>query len=155
MSISRPSYLNISHLWLATLALSLFTLPAFGQVKNTKKLSRIPPPSSESLIRRLELFVQYDRAREYEKQFDLLSRSYLGSNKFDREAYVEFRRKEVRGTLLEIKIHKARLHPKENYVEMATSTKRTYKGRVVDDIWNFTAYLQDGEWYFDYAWIDI
>jgi hypothetical protein len=130
-------------------------MPVFGQVKNTKKLSRIPPVLREKLIQRLELFIQYDRAHEYEKQFDLLSRSYLESNKFDREAYVEFKRKEIRGTLLEIKIHEAILHLKENYVEIPASAKTMYKGRVIDDSWNFTAYLQDGEWHVDYTWVDI
>jgi hypothetical protein len=130
-------------------------MPVFGQVKNTKKLSRLPSPLREGLIRRLELFVRYDRAREYDKQFDLLSRSYLESGKFNREAYVEFKRKEIRGTLLEIKIHGVVLHLEDNYVAIPASAKTMRKGRVVDDIWNFTAYLQDGEWYFDYAWVDI
>ena len=148
-------YRKVFYLLLAASILVSLTLPVFGQVKNKKKLSRIPPALRESLLQRLELFIQYDHAHEYDQQFDLLSRSYLESNKFNREAYVEFKRKGIRGTLLEIKIYDVVLHLKDNYVEIPISAKTMYRGRVVNDSWNFTAHLQNGEWYFDYTWIDI
>ncbi|MCA1838188.1 MAG: hypothetical protein LC674_05335, partial [Actinobacteria bacterium] len=59
----------------------LLAVPVSGQVANTKKLSCVPPELRDKLVKRLELFIQYDQAHEYEKQFDLLSHSYLESNK--------------------------------------------------------------------------
>jgi len=133
----------------------LFSLSVFGQVKNTKKLACLPPESREGLVKRLELFIQYDRAREYGKQFDLLSHSFVANMKFDREAYIEFRHKEIIGTLLELKIYDMILHLKEGYIEIPALAKTKYKGNVVDDSWIIKAYVQDGEWYFDYTWIDV
>ena len=135
--------------------LVLLAAPTLGQVGNTKKLSCVPLGLRENLVKRLELFIKYDRSHEYEKQFDLLSRSYLESNKFNREAYVEFKRKEVRGTLLEVKLYDAIIDLRHSAVQMPMTAKTKYKGNIVDDSWIITAYLQDGEWYFDYTWIDV
>jgi len=135
--------------------LVLLAAPASGQVRNAKQLSRVPTELRDRLVKRLELFIQYDRAHEYERQFDLLSRSYLESNKFSRESYVEFKRKEVRGTLLEVKLHNATIDLKRGVVRLPVAAKTKYEGKVVDDSWIINAYLQDGEWYFDYTWVEV
>jgi hypothetical protein len=137
------------------IAVVLSATPTFGQVKNTGKLSRVPANVRDKLIQRLELFVQCDKARDFNKQFDLLSPSFLRRDNFTRQTYVEFRRKEIRGSLLSVSIDHVHPHLREGYVDISISAQTLYKGRNASDTWIFTAYLQDGEWFFDYNWVDI
>jgi hypothetical protein len=62
---------------------------------------------------------------------------------------------EVRGALLGIKIWDAVSHLNEGYIVIPIEAKTLYRGQEIKDRWIFTAYLQNGEWYFDYTWVDI
>jgi hypothetical protein len=137
------------------LAIVLFScIPIVGQIKNVKLLSDIPPTLRERLVRRLELFIAYDRSHQYDKQFDLLSRRYFGGNHLDRSAYIQDRQTDNRGTFLEMEIYAVQPHVEKKYVEIQASIKSRYGVKTRHFDWNFVCDLQDGEWYFHYFKLD-
>jgi hypothetical protein len=139
----------------APLAITLFACATgVGQVKNVKMLSSIPPALRKSLVRRLELFMVYDRSHQYDKQFDLLSKRYFNGNHLDRASYIQDRQSDNRGTFLEMRIYGTDLHLKDNYVELQMSVKSRYAGHTRTYPWNFVCDVQNGEWYFHYFKLD-
>src|SRR4051812_42543317 len=68
----------------------LAALPAFGQEANLeKRFAPVPASMRARLIERLNLFLEYDRAGEYEKKFDLFSEYYLTGLKWTQADYVK------------------------------------------------------------------
>src|SRR4051812_18322642 len=85
--------------------------PAFSQTKEQKKEQRafaaIPQHLRARLIERLNLYVEYERSRQYEKLYELLEESVADQPKISREEYVAASRKRIaegyRDALLEFK----------------------------------------------------
>ena len=83
------------------------TVNAQGKVQ--KKFEAVPEHLRARLIERLELYVEYERTRQYDKLYDLLLESIAVPLKLDREAYVAASEgtiaKGYRSVLLKFKPH--------------------------------------------------
>ena len=90
---------------------SVMVVPTYAQTKEQKKEQKvfavIPQHLRERLIERLNLYVEYERMKQYEKLYDLLWDYVVDPNSLSREAYVEAVRKRIaegyRSVLLEFK----------------------------------------------------
>ncbi|MCA1588929.1 MAG: hypothetical protein LC734_00785 [Acidobacteria bacterium] len=146
--------------FLLTLLVSGGIAPAYSQTKEQKKQQKIfaavPEHLRARLIQRLDLYVEYERTRQYEKLYDLLWEYVVNPNNLSREAYVNASRKTIaegyRSILLKFK-------PTD-----ATDLSLEDKGIVRYDIWGTAkvksegkVYVKDaaiearwinGEWYF-------
>lgn len=60
-----------------------------AQSKFQKKFEAVPEHLRARLIERFELYVEYERNKQYDKLYDLLLESIAVPLKLDREAYVE------------------------------------------------------------------
>jgi hypothetical protein len=86
-------------------------VPAYSQTKEQKKEQKVfavvPPHLRTRLIERLNLYVEYERAQQYEKLYDLLWEYVVNPNSLSREAYVDASKKTIakgyRSILLEFK----------------------------------------------------
>ena len=65
------------------------------QKKQQKVFAAIPENLQAKLIERLNLYVEYERARQYEKLYDLLLESAAASNGSSREAYISVSKKAI------------------------------------------------------------
>jgi hypothetical protein len=139
------------------LFLMLLAIPASAQLRNPKKLAKLSTPLQERLIERLNLYIEYDRTGQYDKQYDLLSNSYIERMKLNKESYPKTKIKwgDTVGVLLEFKAKYIDVKLNHNMVVMAGEARIIYKGRKVFQAANITAYLQNDEWYFDVAFIEI
>src|SRR4051812_20378259 len=74
--------------------LCLLVLPARGQEEwaSEKKFAPVPVAVRARLVERLKEFLEYDRAAEYEKKFDLFSKSYLSVAKWTKADYARVMR---------------------------------------------------------------
>lgn len=61
---------------------------ASPQGKVQRRFEAVPEHLRARLIERLELYVEYERARQYEKLYDLLLESIAVPQKLDRAAYI-------------------------------------------------------------------
>ena len=70
--------------------LCLLLTPALGQEADSeKRFATVPVATRSRLIERLNQFLEYDRAAEYEKKFDLFSDYYLMVLKWKKGDYVK------------------------------------------------------------------
>jgi len=82
----------------AFIVMMLAAPAAYAQNTNSKAFEAIPPPLRQRLVERLALYVEYQRSRQYDKLYDLLSwstiqRVYRGQSK---EEFVRAIKKETR-----------------------------------------------------------
>jgi hypothetical protein len=90
---------------------SVMSVPTYSQTKEQKKeqevLAAIPQHLRARLIERLNLYVEYERTKQYEKLYDLLWDYVVDPNSLSREAYVNASKKTIaegyRSILLEFK----------------------------------------------------
>jgi hypothetical protein len=64
---------------------------ALGQVTNSKKFHSVPEPLRDRLVARLNLYIENERTRQYEKLWDLLSPAYIAQQRLSRENYLQYR----------------------------------------------------------------
>jgi len=97
--------------FLLTFLVSGVIVPAYSQTKEQKKEQKIfaavPEHLRARLIQRLDLYVEYERTKQYEKLYDLLWEYVVNPNNLSREAYVNASKKTIaegyRSILLEFK----------------------------------------------------
>lgn len=95
----------------ATFLLLIISPVIFAQapshIKDEKAFAIVPQQMRERLIERLNLYVEYERTRQYEKLYDLLLESVATPTNLSRDAYVEASKKTIakgyRSVLLEFK----------------------------------------------------
>lgn len=144
---------------LACFASGMFA-PTYSQTKEQKKeqkvFAAVPQHLRARLIERLNLYVEYERTKQYEKLYSLLWEYVVDPNSLSREAYVNASKKTVaegyRSILLEFK--------PTGTIDLSVNEE----GLVRYDIWGTakvdsegTIYKKDaaiearwinGEWYF-------
>src|SRR6267142_6824442 len=134
-------------------------LPASGQVENSKKFRPVPAQLRERLVERFNLYVEYERTRQYEKLFDLLSQEYISNQHLTREGYLQSRLKDK---LVEFKpraVTKSPVGwivkrdvkykiPNVNVYQIIGIAKFQRGAEVVEEERHLEARLQDNDWYF-------
>lgn len=92
---------------MAVAVILMMVAAANAQSKVQKKFEAVPEHLRARLIERLELYVEYERNKQYEKLYDLLLESIEGPLKLDRETYVEASKRTIakgyRSVLLKFK----------------------------------------------------
>ena len=131
-------------------------LPASGQVENSKKFRPVPAQLRERLVERFNLYVEYERTRQYEKLFDLLSQEYISNQHLTREGYlqsrlldklVEFKPRAVTKEPARVYL-KGVIIPNLNVYEIIGIAKFQRGAKVVEEERLLEARLQDNDWYF-------
>jgi hypothetical protein len=114
----------------------------------------------ERLVLRFNLFVEYERHGDYDKQFDLLSEDYLASLKsvnVGRDNYVEFKRKicDTLGCLVELRVITAGdLQPSDNErLSIFAGAKLRKDHRTYYQQTRLIAYLKQEDWFFSMWYI--
>jgi hypothetical protein len=88
-----------SKIILLCLGIFIFVSQSFGQANGFKKFDSVPVPIRESLIERLNLFLEYERTDQYEKKYDMFSdytKTVLWKRKGD---YVKFQQDRKTGVI--------------------------------------------------------
>lgn len=116
-----------------------------------KVFDAVPAESRERFVERLKEFVSYEKAREYEKLYELISD--IDYKKTGKEAYAKSRLElEKRlGVLREFtptSVINVSLQDGAPTYSLIGRAKVFLKGRVVEKEMTMTARLQHGEWYF-------
>jgi len=93
----------------AALMMTMMAATVYSQGKVEKKFEAVPEHLRARLIERLDLYVEYERTRQYEKLYDLLLESVAVPRTLDREGYAEASRRLIakgyRSVLLKFKPH--------------------------------------------------
>jgi hypothetical protein len=74
----------------------VFCLPSSGQTISNRQLARLHLPNHvrDKLAERFRLFIQYEKAQSYDKQFELLAKKHLANllhMEVNKESYVKFK----------------------------------------------------------------
>ena len=106
------------------------------------------------MSKKFQLFVEYEKAQAYDKQYDLLARDHLATllhMNVERESYVKFKRDTQRteGRLLELTVKRIKKNPgyPENFV-LSVIAKMQKGEREYSDRPICVAYLVNGDWRF-------
>jgi hypothetical protein len=147
-------------LLLITIVAATFT-SAFSQTREQKKEQKvfadIPQNLRARLIERLNLYVEYERSRQYEKLYSLLQESGNDQPKFSREEYVAASRKRIaegyRSMLLEFKPTAAinlSLNDDDKAIRYSIWGKARFDdgGKSSERDAAIHAYWINGDWYF-------
>jgi hypothetical protein len=123
---------------------------------NRKQLSQLGLSAAErnELMKRLKLFVEYEKAGAYDKQFELLAQDHLASLvrlDVNEQNYVKFKEEieAATGKLLELKVKSIKRMPdRAGGFNFTVAVKRQKEGRIYSDMPIFAGYLVNGTWYF-------
>ncbi len=119
---------------------SVLFAQALSRTKEEKVFAAVPQHLRPMLIERLNLYVEYERTKQYEKLYDLLWESVATPTNLSRDAYVEASKRTIaqgyRSVLLEFK-------PTDTLVLTIND-----EDLVRYDIWG-TAKVDDGEKIFE------
>jgi hypothetical protein len=135
-------------------ALFCWALVASGQVTGSRKFHAVPKPLRDRLVARFNLYVEYERMRQHEKLWDLLSQAYVANQKLTRDKYLRYRPKDI---LLEFKpraVSKSYIPGTVNVFEIHGVAKFQRGNEVVTADRLLEARLQDNEWYSS-DWLQI
>ena len=144
---------------LASLA-SVTFVPAYSQTKEQKKeqkvFAAIPQHLRARLIERLNLYVEYERTKQYEKLYDLLWEYVVNPSSLSREAYVDASKKTIaegyRSILLKFKptgtIDLSLNDEGEVRYDIWGTAKVNSEGEIYEKDAAIEARWINGEWYF-------
>src|SRR5215510_161969 len=121
---------------------------ASGQVTNSKKFHPVPESQRNQLVARLNLYIEYERSRQYENLWDLLSQAYIANQRLSRENYLQYRPDD---RLLEFKpkaVIKSPIREYVNVFEIHGIAKFRRGNKVVMEDRLLEARLQGDDWYF-------
>jgi hypothetical protein len=138
------------------LAIMLVAVCARGQGKEEKVFDAVPEASRARLVERLKLYVEYQRAKDYEKLYDLYTESTI-KNIYKGQSREEFaaacRKGDALGTsfrlvkLTPTAINKATSDGLEGY-DIYGDAELIQSGKLVERYVLIEAQLKNGEWYF-------
>lgn len=162
MSFGRFTRRRVSSLFVILVLTIGCCLPAFGQMINRRQVSRLGLSAAErsELLKRFQLFVEYEKAGAYDKQYELLAKDHLAGLvriELDQESYVKFKRETAAATgkLLEVKVRDIKRVPgPAGGFNFAVEVKLEKNGRVYSDTPIFAGYLIDGTWYFSIVYVN-
>ena len=91
----------------AVVLIFMMAVTGYCQGKMQKRFEAVPEHLRARVIERLDLYVEYERTRQYEKLYDLLLESVAVPRTLDRETYVEASKRTIaqgyRSVLLKFK----------------------------------------------------
>ena len=151
--------------FLLVIVASLAIAPVHSQTKEQKKEEKVfagvPQRLRASLIERLNLYVEYERTKQYEKLYDLSLESVATPQRLDREAFVKASTiglaKGYRSVLLKFKpIQIVDLSVEHEglvrYHISGMSKEMDHGGRVYDRQTAIEVRWINGGWYFSGLW---
>lgn len=158
MSFSKSEFApgRLSSLFVILVLLIGCCLPAQGQMLNRKQLSQLGLSAAEQkeLTKRLKLFVEYEKAGAYDKQFELLAQDHLASLvrlDVNKQSYVKFKQETeaATGKLLDLKVKSIeRMPDRAGGFTFTVEVERKKEGRNYSDVPIFAGFLVNGTWYF-------
>ena len=125
-----------------------FTVIASAQVTNSKKFNPVSRQLRDRLVARFNLYVEYERTRQYEKLWGLLSQAYIGNQHLTRENYLRYR---TNDTLLEFKpraVIKRPIRDNVDFYEIHGIAKFQHENNIVTEDRLLEARLEGDDWYF-------
>ena len=146
--------------FLLAFSVLVIIIPASSQTKEQKKeqkvFAAIPENLRAKFVERLNLYVEYERTKQYEKLYDLLLESVATSNVLSRDEYVNARKKAIaekrQSILLKFKpisTLKISLDDKDTDIYEVFGTGKVDDGEEIYEInAEIDARLINGEWYF-------
>jgi hypothetical protein len=147
--------------FLIAFSVLVIIIPASSQTKEQKKeqkvFAAIPENLRAKFVERLNLYVEYERTKQYEKLYDLLLESVATSDVLSRDEYVNARKKAIaekrQSILLKFKpisTLKLSLDEKDTYIiYVVFGTGKVDDGEEIYEInAEIDARLINGEWYF-------
>lgn len=161
---SIPCYLLTAILGLAVLGISV--KPALGQIKNDKKFSPVPDVWRARLVERLNLFIEYERTKQYDKLFGLLPEEYILAYSLNKNEVLNGNQRYFFGggeggsypapsDLEVVKVKKSPNREKAVIYIIEVRNKYPYKGRIAVDESHYVAYLHGDEWYLFHQHVEI
>jgi hypothetical protein len=141
------------------LVVTFFLAPAQGQVRNDKKFSSVPKHERERLVQRFNLYIEYDRAQQYDRLYDLYSETYIKGQKLSKASFlqvVESIPVSMRSMLLEYKptsVNKTSYERESLTYEITGRAKIQQGSKVIEKELILEACLQNGDWFFS-AWLE-
>jgi hypothetical protein len=147
---NNPVFCQLLRLIEYVVLVALLSVSTQGQVRDEKYLAPVPRPVRGRLIERLKLLLEYERTRQYDKEFDLLSNIYTQES---REKFL----KRIGGkdkldfTPISIGIVLREKDYEWWWID-GCATKIDSGKRLDAYVW---AYLQHGEWYFSVVAINV
>lgn len=137
-------------------------MPAFGQRISNRQLSPLHLPSSmrEQLVRRFDLFIEYEKAQSYEKQYELLGKEHMANllhMDVDKESYIKFKEDSQRavGKLIELTVKNIKRMPDNaNWLSLSVVAKLQKGKATYSDTPICVAYLENGNWCFSLLYIN-
>ena len=138
------------------LIIVLLTVCVHGQSREQRVFDAIPEPLRAQLVERLRLYVEYQRTRQYEGLYDLLSEStiaqvYRGQSRVEFVAAYQRADAEGRGTrLLEFTPTDTGKTVRDNVdiYDIYGRAKLCEEGEIIEKQVVIQAQLQNGTWYF-------
>ena len=135
---------------------------ASGQTLSNRQLARLKLSAAErrELIKRFQLFVEYEKTQAYDKQFELLAKHHLANllhMDVNKESYVKFKQQTeaAAGKVLGVRVKGiTRMAEDEGGFEFNVVAKVEKDGRVYSDAPIFAGYLVKGAWYFSMLYIN-
>ncbi len=146
--------------FLMTLFASVMLVPGYSQTKEQKKeqkvFAAVPQHLRARLIERLNLYVEYERTKQYEKLYDLLWEYVVDPNSLSKEDYVKASKKTIaegyRGILLEFKptdtLDLSLNDEGEVRYDIWGTAKVNSEGEIYEKDAAIEARWINGEWYF-------
>ena len=147
-------------IFLLAFSVLVVVIPASSQTKEQKKeqkvFAAIPENLRARLVERLNLYVEYERTKQYEKLYDLTLESVATANPLSRNEYVNISKKAIaerhRSVLLKFKPTSTlnfALDDKDAPIYQIFGTAKVDDGEEIYEInAAIDARLINGEWYF-------
>jgi len=139
----------LSRCYLASIVIALcLSTSTLGQVNNSKKFHAVPRSLRERLVERFNLYVEYERTRQHEKLFDLLSEAYISNQHLTRQSYLQYRLKEP---MVEFKLNAVIRRPiagSVNVYEIHGTAEFQHGNKIAAEDRLLEARFQGNDWYF-------
>ena len=121
---------------------------ATAQVTNLKKFGAVPQRLRDQLVARFNLYIEYERTRQYKELWPLLSQAYIANQKLTLENYLQYRSND---TLLEFKptaVIKSPIPANINVFEIHGIAKFKRGNKTISEDRLLEARLEGNDWYF-------
>ena len=141
----------------AIIVVVLLTTAAFGQVKDSKKFSRLQMSENlrASLVERFNLWVEYERAGRYDKQFEMTDLTHY-QDYWDVPRYIDFKQnsRSFHGELLELKVKSVEQDSVRSVsISIRAKLQKNNKKRWETPI--MVARMENGVWIFYFTYVQV
>jgi len=146
--------MNRKRLFYCLVALFCWALLASAQVTDSKKFHAVPKPLRDRLVARFNLYVEYERTRQGEKLWDLLSQGFIAAQRLTRDHYLQYRPNDVSLEFKPRTVIKSHMPGTVNVFEIHGVAKFQRGNQVLKANRFLEARLENDEWYFS-DWLTI